>query len=144
MELFAGKELANPYSKRRILERAALRRAREDAEGADVVSLAVETWKAREERVRLGLEPRIGRKMTTAEVVLTARRRFAETLVARRMEEHRVWKEERRERLGPDKTERKLVRRAKRKAGLAEALSRTTLLEGKNQVIPEHLKRSAA
>jgi hypothetical protein len=134
VERLLHKELANPYGKDK-LEKARIARVRKMAdEQADFVADTVGAHLVREARVQQGIEPRVGRKMSIDEVILTARRRWAELVTARRAEARIAFEERQREKWGPSKAEKKAVRKARKKSVLADQLRQTTLLPGKNQV----------
>lgn len=153
MELFASKELANPFSKPKLRLQAIARQQERDAEEAALIEETVANWRERERRVRKGLEPRVGRRMTYDEVVLTTRRRFAEMVAERWRENKRLFEERDRTKQlaehaawgapfrGKIKTEMKQKRKAEMKKRAEASYKTITLVPAKNQVIPEGAER---
>lgn len=136
IELALSRELANPYGWDRLLK-ARVERKRRDADAlAAFVSDTVGAHLVRESRVQAGLEPRVGRKMAVDEVILTARRRWAEFVVDRRAADKAAFEARHRERWGPSKSELKSARKQRQKTLLIGKLRQTTLIPGKNQVRP--------
>lgn len=134
IEFFVGKELANPYGSDRR-EKARRQRSIEHADRlAEFVSDLVGAHLVREQRVREGVEPRVGRKMTVDEVILTARRRWAEKMTEERQAAKVEYAERMRAKWGPTKTEIKSLKKLKKKERLLQELRRTTLVPGRNQV----------
>lgn len=134
IEFFVGKELANPYGSDRR-EKARRQRSIEHADRlAEFVSDLVGAHLVREQRVREGVEPRVGRKMTVDEVILTARRRWAEKMTEERQAAKVEYAERMRAKWGPTKTEIKSLKKQKKKERLLQELRRTTLVPGRNQV----------
>lgn len=134
MEIYVSKELANPYARLKLEKAKKARIAARAIELEGLIEEAVLAWRLREDRVRLGLEPRVGRRMKEEEVALTAKRRFAELQVENIRIEQVKFEQRMREKHGPSKTELKIERRAKAKAQVADALRKITLLPGRNQV----------
>ncbi|CDZ98833.1 Predicted dioxygenase [Phaffia rhodozyma] len=141
MEIYVGKELANPYARAKLEKEMKARVAARLVEEQEMINQAVEAWRLRETRVRLGLEPRVGRRMTEQEVKLTARRRYAELSVERMKANQLAYEQRQRDKHGPTKSEIKAARRAKEKAKLADKLRRVTLSPGRNQIIPAGAER---